>query len=62
MNINEEDFDCVHINTGGKKLSDEELEEAKEFLRSEEFTKMREKAIESHRRVMESKITDRTKM
>ncbi|MGW7888659.1 hypothetical protein [Staphylococcus xylosus] len=61
MNM-EEEFESLHINTGGKQLSDEELEEAKEFLRSKEFTKMREKAIESHRRVMESKITDRTKM
>lgn len=61
MNI-EEELDSLHINTGGKRLSGEELEEAKEFLKGEEFTKMREKAIESHRRVMESKITDRTKM
>ncbi|KRG10526.1 MULTISPECIES: hypothetical protein [Staphylococcus] len=60
--INDEEFGYVHINTGGKKLSDEEVEEAKEFLRSKKIERIIKKSDESHRRVMESKITDRTKM
>lgn len=62
MIINDEEFGYVHINTGGKTLSDEEIEEAKDFLRSKNFKKLVDKANESHRRVMESKITDRTIM
>lgn len=62
MIINDEEFGYVHINTGGKELSDEEVEEAKEFLRSKKFERIIRKSNESHRRVMDSKITDRTKM
>ncbi|RTX78582.1 hypothetical protein EKQ61_06370 [Staphylococcus gallinarum] len=60
--INDEEFDFLHINTGGKELSHEELEEAKEFLKSKQVKQMIHKTEESHRRVMESKITDRTVM
>ncbi|MRF37173.1 hypothetical protein GIJ44_25120 [Staphylococcus sp. KY49P] len=60
--INDEEFGYVHINTGAKELSDEEVEEAKEFLRSKKFERMIRKSEESHRRVMESKITDKTIM
>ncbi|MFC1256488.1 MULTISPECIES: hypothetical protein [Staphylococcus] len=62
MIINDEEFGYVHINTSGKKLSDEEVEEVKNYLRSKKFEKMIKKSDESHRRVMESKITDKTKM
>ncbi|WP_426443636.1 hypothetical protein [Staphylococcus xylosus] len=62
MTINDEEFDHIHINTGGKQLSEEEIEEAKSFLKSKELEEMIEKAERSHKRVMESKITDRTKM
>ncbi len=62
MIINDEEFGYVHINTGGKEFSDEEIEEVKECLRSKELEEMIEKSKESHKRVMESKITDRTKM
>lgn len=62
MIINDEEFGYVHINTGGKELSDEEVEEMKEWLRSKDTKEMIRKAEESHRRVMESKITDRTVM
>lgn len=50
MIINDEEFGYVHINTGGKEFSDEEIEE------------MIEKSKESHKRVIESKITDKTKI
>ncbi|HFV7448134.1 TPA: hypothetical protein ACH94W_002412 [Staphylococcus aureus] len=40
------EIEHLHINTGGKELTQEQIEEAKE----------------SRQRVMESKITDRTKM
>lgn len=60
MIINDEGFGYVHINTGGKELSDEEVEEMKEYLRGKDFKGMVKKSEESHRRVMESKITDRT--
>lgn len=62
MIINDEEFGYVHINTGGKDLSDEEVEEMKEWLRSKDFEEMIRKSNESHRRVMEFKITDKTKM
>lgn len=62
MIINDEEFGYVHINTNDKKLSDEEVEEVKDYLRSIKFERMIKKADESHRRVMESKITNRTKM
>lgn len=62
MIINDEEFGYVHINTGDKKLSDEEVEEVKDYLRSKKFKRMIKKSDENHRRVMESKITDRTKM
>ncbi|WP_347099659.1 hypothetical protein [Staphylococcus ureilyticus] len=60
--INDEEFGYVHINTGGKELTDEEVEEAKEYLRSKKFQRMLEETTENHHKVMESKITDRTKM
>lgn len=62
MIINDEEFGYVHINTGDKEFSDEEIEEVKEWLRSKELEEMIEKSKESHKRVMESKITDRTKI
>lgn len=62
MIINDEEFGYVHINTGDKKLSNKEVEEVKDYLRSIKFERMIKKADESHRRVMESKITNRTKM
>lgn len=62
MIINDEEFGYVNINTGGKEFSDEEIEEVKEWLRSKELEEMIEKSKESHKRVMESKITDRTKI
>nr|WP_147641382.1 hypothetical protein [Staphylococcus nepalensis] len=60
--MNDEEFDYVHINTGGKKLSSEEIEEVKDYLKSNQFKDMIKKSKESHDKVMESKITDRTKM
>ncbi|MDU9417314.1 hypothetical protein RCL10_02125 [Staphylococcus lloydii] len=48
--------------TGGKELSVEEVEEAKEFLRSKQFERIIKKSDENHRKVMESKITNRTKI
>jgi len=62
MTMNYEEFDCVHINTGGKKLSNEEIEEAKDYLKSNQFKDMVKKSKDNHDKVMESKITDRTKM
>lgn len=62
MIINDEEFGYVHIDTGDKKLSNKEVEEVKDYLRSIKFERMIKKADESHRRVMESKITNRTKM
>lgn len=52
----------LHINTGGKELTQEQIEEAKAFIDSQEFKDMIREAKESHQRVMESKITDRTKL
>ncbi|MDN6413709.1 hypothetical protein OXR01_07125 [Staphylococcus gallinarum] len=62
MIINNEEFGYVHFNTGGKELSDDEVEEMKEWLRSKKSEKVMRKSEETHRRVMESKITDRTIM
>lgn len=62
MIINDEEFGYVHVNTGGKQLSEDEIEEVKEWLRSKDLEKMTKKAEESRRRVEESKITDRTVM
>lgn len=62
MIINDEEFGYVHINTGDKQLSDQEIEETKEFLRSKKFERMIRKTEENHSKVMESKITDRTKI
>lgn len=62
MIINDEEFGYIHINTNGKKLSDEEMEEVKVYLRSEKIERMIKNSDENHRRVMKSKITDRTKM
>ncbi|MDK9859231.1 hypothetical protein P1A29_02095 [Staphylococcus equorum] len=62
MIINDEEFGYVHIYTGGKEFSDEEIEEIKEWFRSKELEEMIEKSKESHKRVIESKITDKTKI
>ncbi|HDN3490961.1 TPA: hypothetical protein P1V30_001490 [Staphylococcus aureus] len=56
------EIEHLHINTGGKELTQEQIEEAKAFVESEEFKNMVKEARESHQRVMESKITDRTKL
>ncbi|MCD8834268.1 hypothetical protein K2V58_08195 [Staphylococcus arlettae] len=60
--LNDEEFGYVHINTRGKQLSEEEMEEEIAFLKNKELEEMVEKAKDSHKRVKESKITDRTKM
>lgn len=57
-----EQFDHIHVNTGGKILSEEELEELYDFLKSEDFKKMIKEGKEQHKRVMESRITKDTKM
>lgn len=62
MIINDEEFGYVHINTGDKQLSDKEIEETKEFLRSKKFERMIRKTEENHNKVMKSKITDKTKI
>lgn len=56
------EIEHLHINTGGKELTQEQIEEAKAFIDSQEFKDMIREAKESRQRVMESKITDRTKM
>lgn len=56
------EIEHLHINTGGKELTQEQIEEAKAFIDSQEFKDMIREAKESHQRVMESKITDRTKL
>ncbi|MBH4710980.1 hypothetical protein I6D96_00495 [Staphylococcus aureus] len=56
------EIEHLHINTGGKELTQEQIEEAKAFVESEEFKNMVKEARESHQRVMNSKITDRTKL
>lgn len=55
MIIRDEEFEYLHINTLGKEkdLTEEELEQIKDAVRD---------AKESRKRVMESKITDRTIM
>ncbi|HDN3443159.1 TPA: hypothetical protein P1U96_001518 [Staphylococcus aureus] len=45
-----------------KGIFQEQIEEAKAFIDSQEFKDMIREARESHQRVMESKITDRTKL
>ncbi|WP_353458955.1 hypothetical protein [Staphylococcus aureus] len=57
-----EKIEHIHINTGRKKLTQEEIEEAKAFIESQEFKDMIREAKESRQRVMEYKITDRTKL
>lgn len=57
-----EEIEHLHINTGGKKLTQEQIEEAKAFIESQEFKNMIQKTKGSHQRVIKSKITDRTKM
>ncbi|MBO0929125.1 hypothetical protein J2P86_12885 [Staphylococcus sp. 30400_3112M30941] len=57
-----EEIEHIHINTGRKKLTQEEIEEANAFIESQEFKNMVKQAKESRQRVMESKITNRTKM
>ncbi|HHU6759402.1 TPA: hypothetical protein ACUI3D_002626 [Staphylococcus aureus] len=44
-----------------KGIFQEQIEEAEAFVESEEFKNMVKEARESRQRVMESKITDRTK-
>ncbi|HFQ2011974.1 TPA: hypothetical protein ACILA3_002161 [Staphylococcus aureus] len=56
------EIEHLHINTCGKELTQEQIEEAKAFIDSQEFKDMIREAKESHQRVMESKITDRTKL
>lgn len=56
------EIEHLHINTGGKELSQEQIEEAKAFVESQEFKDMIRETKESRQRVMESKITERTKM
>ncbi|EZY70809.1 hypothetical protein [Staphylococcus aureus] len=56
------EIEHLHINIGGKELTQEQIEEAKTFVESEEFKNMVKEARESHQRVMESEITERTKM
>ncbi|WP_256084514.1 hypothetical protein [Staphylococcus aureus] len=56
------EIEHLHFNTGGKELTQEQIEEAKAFIDSQEFKDMLREAKESHQRVMESKITDRTKL
>ncbi|HCZ0435304.1 TPA: hypothetical protein ACK09T_000933 [Staphylococcus aureus] len=57
-----EEIEHIHINTGRKKLTQEEIEEANAFIESQEFKNMVKQAKESRQRVMNSKITSRTKM
>ncbi|MBF7028885.1 hypothetical protein ISP03_02240 [Staphylococcus kloosii] len=59
--LNDEEFEYIHINTGRQHLSEKELQEAKEYLKSKEFRDIIEKSKKSHERVQESKITNRTK-
>lgn len=56
------EIEHLHINTGGKELTQEQIEEAKAFIDSQGFKDMIREAKESRQRVKESKITDRTKM
>ncbi|HDF0961919.1 TPA: hypothetical protein PEC91_000355 [Staphylococcus aureus] len=57
-----EEIEHIHINTGRKKLTQEEIEEANAFIETQEFKNMVKQAKESRQRVMNSKITNRTKM
>ncbi|URH52546.1 hypothetical protein M8789_10240 [Staphylococcus aureus] len=57
-----EEIEHLHINTGGKELTQEQIEEVKSFIDGQEFKDMIQQAKESRQRVMESKITERTKM
>lgn len=43
MNSNEE-FEHIHINTGGKQFSEEELKEAQDFMKSDEVKKRNRKS------------------
>lgn len=58
----DDQFDHIHVNTGGKRLSKEEWDELYDYLNSDEFKKMIEETDAMHKRVMESKITKDTKM
>lgn len=62
MIINNEEFGYVHINTTKLKseMTEDEIEEIYEYLRKHK--KERHKLLEQRRKVMESKITDRTKV
>ncbi|HCW7600670.1 TPA: hypothetical protein OYE43_002482 [Staphylococcus aureus] len=57
-----EEIEHIHINTGRKKFTQEGIEEANAFIESQEFKNMVKQAKESRQRVMNSKITNRTKM
>ncbi|HBO2457070.1 TPA: hypothetical protein L4H46_006319 [Pseudomonas aeruginosa] len=46
MTDHNEKVDHLHINTGGKQLSEDELKEVQEFMKSDEFKRMIEKAEE----------------
>ncbi|HDT6320389.1 TPA: hypothetical protein QFY44_002159 [Staphylococcus aureus] len=56
------EIEHIHANTGEKKLTQEEIEEANAYINSQEFKDMVKQARESRERVMNSKITNRTKM
>ena len=58
---NDEEIEHLHVNTGGKQLSAEELKEVNDFVNSEQFKDMVREAKEQSKRVKESKITERTK-
>ena len=62
MTNHNEEIEHLHVNTGGKQLSEKEFKEMEDFINSSEFKEMIEKSKEQHKRVMESKITERTKM
>lgn len=59
---NDKEIEHLHVNTGGKQLSAEELKEAQGFFKSDEFKEMVKKSKEQHKRVRGSKITKRTKI
>ncbi|WP_176293857.1 hypothetical protein [Staphylococcus epidermidis] len=57
MNNNKK-VEHLHVNTGGKQLSKEELKEVQDFLKSDEFKEMVKKSKEQDKRVKESKIAE----
>ena len=56
-----EEIEHIHINTGRKNLHKRKLKKLT-FIESQEFKNMVKQAKESRQRVMNSKITNRTKM